>query len=174
MGVTEQTKVRENGFTIVELLIVVVVIAILAAITMVAYNGIQNRAHDTAVANDLSAMAKKIQVFNTENGRYPQGTTDMNSLGLRLAKGSYSRGMFNGSDWYNIVYCWPNSANPDRFAIIAQSKSNKVYAYENGRVFEPAYSLSGSDVTCNNAGVNISTSGRNWFYENDGWASYAG
>lgn len=37
-------KKDKSGFTIVELLIVVVVIAILAAITIVAYNGIQNRA----------------------------------------------------------------------------------------------------------------------------------
>ncbi len=40
---TKQTKSR--GFTIVELLIVIVIIAILAAITIVAYNGIQNRAN---------------------------------------------------------------------------------------------------------------------------------
>ena len=39
----------KQGFTIVELLIVIVVIAILAAITIVAYTGIQNRAYDTAV-----------------------------------------------------------------------------------------------------------------------------
>ena len=38
-----------NGFTIVELLIVVVVIAILAAITIVSYNGISNRAKSSAV-----------------------------------------------------------------------------------------------------------------------------
>lgn len=37
-------KAAKRGFTIVELLIVIVVIAILAAITVVAYNGIQNRA----------------------------------------------------------------------------------------------------------------------------------
>jgi len=40
---------KQSGFTIVELLIVVVVIAILAAITIVAYNGIQNRAKSSAV-----------------------------------------------------------------------------------------------------------------------------
>ena len=37
-------KYRNRGFTFVELLIVIVVIAILAAITVVAYSGIQNRA----------------------------------------------------------------------------------------------------------------------------------
>lgn len=40
---------NKNGFTIVELLIVIVVIGILAAITIVAYNGIQNRAQDTKI-----------------------------------------------------------------------------------------------------------------------------
>lgn len=42
-----------------ELLIVIVVIGILAAITIVAYNGIQNRAYDSTVQSDLSSMAKR-------------------------------------------------------------------------------------------------------------------
>jgi prepilin-type N-terminal cleavage/methylation domain-containing protein len=42
----------KSGFTIVELLIVIVVIGILAAITIVAYNGIQDRANDTSVKSD--------------------------------------------------------------------------------------------------------------------------
>lgn len=40
---------QRSGFTIVELLIVVVVIAILAAITVVAYTGIQNRTYDSGI-----------------------------------------------------------------------------------------------------------------------------
>ena len=45
-----------GGFTIVELLVVIVVIGILAAITVVSYNGIQARAHDTSVLSDIDTL----------------------------------------------------------------------------------------------------------------------
>ena len=60
-----------HGFTIVELLIVIVVIGILAAITIVAYNGIQQRARITAVNSALSQSAKKIALYQVDNGSYP-------------------------------------------------------------------------------------------------------
>jgi len=48
-----------------------VVIAILAAITIVAYNGIQNRAKTTS-GNSLAAnISKKIEAWNTVNSAYP-------------------------------------------------------------------------------------------------------
>lgn len=58
---------NKNGFTIVELLIVVVVIAILAAITIVAYNGIQNRAKASAVQNTAVQVSKKIAIWQVDN-----------------------------------------------------------------------------------------------------------
>jgi len=51
----------QRGFTIVELLIVVVVIAILAAITIVAYSGIQQQARSSALASEMSQLQKTIQ-----------------------------------------------------------------------------------------------------------------
>ena len=54
------TRTSEKGFTIVELLIVIVVIAILAAITIVAYNGIQERARKSNVSSDISTLTKAI------------------------------------------------------------------------------------------------------------------
>jgi prepilin-type N-terminal cleavage/methylation domain-containing protein len=60
-----------SGFTIVELLIVIVVIAILAAISIVAYNGIQERARFSAMRSDLSSLNKAIQLYYADNGTYP-------------------------------------------------------------------------------------------------------
>ena len=54
------------AFTIVELLIVIVVIAILAAITIVAYNGIQDRARASAASSALSNAVKKIKYWQAE------------------------------------------------------------------------------------------------------------
>ncbi len=61
---TRDTSSRRasHAFTIVELLIVIVVIAILAAITIVAYNGIQDRARASAASAALSGAVKKIKV----------------------------------------------------------------------------------------------------------------
>ena len=60
-----------TGFTIVELLIVIVVIAILAAISVVAYNGIQTRASNAQVASGVNQYIKAIQNYKTINSAYP-------------------------------------------------------------------------------------------------------
>lgn len=64
------TKSDSRGFTIVELLIVIVIIGILAAITIVAYNGIQQRAKESALKSDLANVAKKMAVDSALNGSY--------------------------------------------------------------------------------------------------------
>ncbi len=56
-------KTKNQGFTIVELLIVVVVIAILAAITIVSYNGITTRANASAAASAAGTVQKKAELY---------------------------------------------------------------------------------------------------------------
>lgn len=60
-----------RGFTIVELLIVIVVIAILAAITIVAYNGVQARAYFSSYRSDITALDKAIKLYYADKGVYP-------------------------------------------------------------------------------------------------------
>lgn len=64
---------RDNrrGFTIVELLIVIVVIGILAAIVIVAYNGVQSRAKYSREQSDMNAINKLVQMYYATNSQYP-------------------------------------------------------------------------------------------------------
>lgn len=62
------TRVQNRGFTIVELLIVIVVIAILAAITVVAYNAIQLRARDADRVTDIATIKKVLLLYQAQNG----------------------------------------------------------------------------------------------------------
>ena len=56
-----------KAFTLVELLIVIVVIAILATISIVAYNGIQERARAASVSTALNQAVKKIKLWQVDN-----------------------------------------------------------------------------------------------------------
>lgn len=62
----------KSGFTIVELLIVIVVIAILAAISVVAFNGIQARAQNTNRLTELNAWSKLFALYKGTYGSYPR------------------------------------------------------------------------------------------------------
>lgn len=62
---------RHQGFTIVELLIVIIVIAILAAITIITYNGVQTRAANSATYAAASNAVKLIRTYVVANDSYP-------------------------------------------------------------------------------------------------------
>lgn len=66
----------EKGFTIVELLIIIVVIAILASLSIVIYGGIQDKAQKSLVAGDSHSVARRIEAFKVEMGDYPQSISD--------------------------------------------------------------------------------------------------
>lgn len=61
------TQVRRAGFTIVELLIVIVVIGILATITVVAYNGIQTKARSAQLVSAIDAYEKALRIYAIDN-----------------------------------------------------------------------------------------------------------
>lgn len=67
---------KQKGFTIVELLIVIVVIAVLAAVTIVAYNGIQEKSRNTQVVSATASFVKAIRTYYvTYNDTVPMQST---------------------------------------------------------------------------------------------------
>lgn len=125
---------KAYGFTIVELLVVIVIIGILATISVVAYNGVSNNSNDVAVKSDLSNMAKKIQMIHAETGEYPAGgrlapssegsETGNNALfpGSTFAPTKSSYGAVAPA---SLAYCTDGRA----FRILALSKSGRYFEY---------------------------------------------
>ena len=67
----QSSRRHTAGFTVVELLVVITIIAILAAITVVAYNGVQKRAIETTLKSDLRNAASQLELHHTKKGTYP-------------------------------------------------------------------------------------------------------
>jgi general secretion pathway protein G len=76
---TQKPKQLSPAFTIVELLIVIVVIAILAAITIISYAGITNRARETSLKSDLQNTSTKLKLAQITDGSYPSSLSEDNT-----------------------------------------------------------------------------------------------
>ncbi len=62
---------KQHGFTIVELLIVIVVIGILAALVITTFTGIQQKARNTERTTDIKALHGQVEAYYAQNGKYP-------------------------------------------------------------------------------------------------------
>ena len=71
-------KRKQSGFTIVELLIVIVIIGILATLVIITFTGIQQRARNTKRQTDINAIDSHLEAFNADQGYYPT-LTNMNT-----------------------------------------------------------------------------------------------
>ncbi len=112
---------QQTGFTIVELLIVIVVIAILAAITIVAYNGIQSRAQESSTSAYLSQNMKLVTTAANTSSANSFLPATVKASGLDAIK-------FDAGKYRVATYC----ANATDATLAVETLAGKKYYMKNG------------------------------------------
>ena len=138
------------------------VIAILATISVVAYNGVQDRANDSTVQTDLVNMHKQLELLAADDGVY---VLPSSSSKLSLSKSAYR------TDVNNVFVCVNPTEN--RLAISGKSKSGKQFKLVDGELSEHGSQLYAGSLC---SLINISHTGnyvRGWTTGSPGsWASW--
>lgn len=161
---------EKHGFTIVELLIVVVVIAILAAITIVSYNGITNRSNVSTAMSELSTIHKKFDIYKIDNGSYPTRSDDTSwkrllteSVGPLNGVKSYVICRNDSGSDYSVIAWRPLLASTDT----AAGKTMYVTSSSQDSVYTAIYPGQGSAGTVAQAACSSLGSGTNgsWSFQ---------
>lgn len=93
-----------NGFTVVELLIVIVAIGVVAGVVIVGYNGVSSRSANAQLMSDLTAAADQLEIDYADNKAYPELASQANgNKGLATSPGTELTYVANGSkQWYCV------------------------------------------------------------------------
>lgn len=128
----------QKGFTIVELLIVIVIIGVLASIVVVAYNGITSRAKDSSDKTVASQIAKVAQAYQADNGSYPISNNTLSSTtsaslpaGVNLTQvttaptftttaafTSWADNTVNTGKTFSVKYCSTSTTSPNNIGLM--------------------------------------------------------
>ena len=135
-------KKRQSGFTIVELLIVIVVIGILAAIVITTYSGIQAKARNAKRETDIQSLQTQVEAFYSQNGYYPNAY-DLNSWAFIAAN---MKSLATSAEQDPSSTCTlPSATNATGNCISSAAPAAKSYSYQ---VTPSTCEGAGNDVNC--------------------------
>jgi len=151
-------KHKQNGFTIVELLIAIVVIGILAAISIVAYNGIQGRAVAAALTSDLDNASKKLKLYQVDNSGYPT------SIDCSSSPVANSICLKSGNGTTYTTFTPVNTTNPQTFCITATNGTTNYFINQDGTPTSGGCAI--TNLARNPKGVGLASAyyASGWFY----------
>jgi general secretion pathway protein G len=110
-----ENRIRRNAFTLIELLLVLVILAILAAVVVPKFTNRSEQARDAAAKTDIANMETALDTFEIDNGRYPATEEGLGALSSQPAncpnwKGPYMKKQVANDPWGTpYVYKYPGT-----------------------------------------------------------------
>src|SRR6184192_3870838 len=123
-GNTRPAAFRQHAFTLVELLLVLVILGILAAIVIPKFSGRTEQAKEQAAVTQISTFRTALDAFEVDNGYYPKGRNGLMDLLQAPRDAQNWRGPYLQSDvipkdpWGNdYIYENPGRHNPSSYDL---------------------------------------------------------
>ena len=107
---------RRSGFSLIELLLVLVILAVLAAVVVPKFTNRTEQARITAAKTDISMLDTALDAYEIDNGRFPSSDEGLNALvtagSAKNWKGPYIKKGVPTDPWGNAyVYRYPGQNN---------------------------------------------------------------
>lgn len=125
---------RNNGFTLVELLVVIVILAILTSIAIPSYAIVKNRARESATKTEMNNIARALDIYISENQSYPAEDDFPDAL---IAAGIMES--FIANDAWGTSYQYSSGSSSyilRSFGVDKMNGGNNDIAYVNGIMTE--------------------------------------
>lgn len=123
------TRPRRRPFTMVELLLVLVILATLAAIVVPKFTGRSKQARITATATEISSIETALDAFEVDNGYYPESLEALTTAPAEAANwhGPYLKKAVVNDPWGNpYVYEFPGEHNAEGYDLTSYGPDGKA------------------------------------------------
>ena len=129
---TSRSIRRSNAFTMVELLLVLVILATLAAVVVPKFTGRSEQARVTATQTEIAGAEVALDAFEVDNGYYPRGKNGLRDLVEKPAntlswRGPYLKKPLEKDPWGNpYIYESPGSHNQSGYDLMSTGPDGRT------------------------------------------------
>ncbi|MGZ4964987.1 MAG: type II secretion system major pseudopilin GspG [Limisphaerales bacterium] len=119
---TSKSNLQARGFTLIELMLVLVILSILAAIVVPKFSGRTEQARQTAAQTQISSFGTALDAFEVDNGYYPKGRNGLQDLVQQPReaqnwKGPYVKDIPTDPWQHPYIYECPGKRNPSSYDL---------------------------------------------------------
>jgi len=128
----QRRQSRRHGFTLVELLLVLAILAILAGIVLPKLSGRTEQAKEAAAKSQIATFGVALDAYEVDNGSYPRGKNGLASLWIKPREATNWKGPYLQKDvpldpWgHPYIYECPGKHNPTGYDLMSMGADGRV------------------------------------------------